>query len=66
MCDANCATAQPNDDEHYEFNWCLRSPPGGRLLMEVGIQENYDALQTRREKEGVGAGVYEQASDQEA
>ena len=49
-CEANYATAQATDDEHYEFNWCLRSPLGGRLLMHIGIHENYDLLQTRGEE----------------
>ena len=65
MCEASYATAQPKDDdltEHYEFNWCLRSPLGGRLLMHTGIQDHYDVLKTRCEER---TGIYEQAADQE-
>ena len=43
MCGPNSANAQPKDDdltEHYEFNWCLRSPLGGRLLMQSGTQHH--------------------------
>ena len=50
MCEANKSTAQPKDDdltEHYEFNWCLRSPLGGRLLMESVTQYHHDMLRTR-------------------
>ena len=35
------ATAQSKHDEmseYYEFNWCLRSPAGGRLAMQPGIE----------------------------
>ena len=49
------ATAQTKEDhlsEHYEFNWCLRSPLGGRLLMHIGTQDNYDVLKTRCEDGG--------------
>ena len=63
-CEANYATAQPNDDEHYEFNWCLRSPLGGRLLMQIRIPE-YMTCFRRDAKRGGAAGIYEQASDQE-
>ena len=64
-CEANYATAQPNDDEHYEFNWCLRSPLGSRLLMQIRIPE-YMMCFRRDAKRGEGAaGIYEQTSDQE-
>ena len=36
MCEAKKYTKQLKDDdltEHYEYNWCLRSPLGVRLLM---------------------------------
>ena len=50
MCEANKYTTQPKDDdltEHYEFNWCLRSPLGVRLLMSRATQYHKDLLRTR-------------------
>ena len=57
MCEANYATAQPKDDdltEHYEFNWCLRSPLGRRLLMQRVTQYHNDVLRTRCEEQASG------------
>ena len=57
MCEANRSTAQPKDDdltEHYEFNWCLRSPLGGRLLMQRVTQYRHDVLRTRCEEQASG------------
>ena len=57
MCEANKSTAQPKDDdltEHYEFNWCLRSPRGIRLLLQSFTQYDHDALRTRCEKQASG------------
>ena len=54
MCDANKYTTQPKDDiltEHYEFNWCLRSPLGGRLLMQSATQYHNDVLKTSCEEQ---------------
>ena len=54
MCEANKSTAQPKDDElteYYEFNWCLRSPCGCRLLMQSGTQHHNDVLKTRCEEQ---------------
>ena len=59
MCEANKSTAQPKDDdltEHYEFNWCLRSPLGGRLLMQSVTQYHHDVLRTRCEGGPTGGG----------
>ena len=53
MCEDNYATAQPKDGdltEHYGFNWCLRSPLGGRLLMQSGTQYHDAVLKTRCEE----------------
>jgi hypothetical protein len=50
MREANKSTAQPKDDDltdHYEFNWCLRSPLGGRLLMQSVTQYRHRMLRTR-------------------
>ena len=50
MCEAKYATVQSTDDDstqHYEFNWCLRSPLGGRLLMQRVTQYRHDVLRTR-------------------
>ena len=57
MCEANKSTAQPKDDdltEHYEFNWCLRSPLGGRLLRPSVSQYHHDVPRTRCEKQATG------------
>ena len=54
MCEAKYATAQSTDDyltQHYEFNWCLRSPRGGRLLMQSGTQYHNDVLKTSCEEQ---------------
>ena len=54
MCEANYATAQPKDDdltEHYELNWCLRSPLGGLLLMQSGTQYHNDVFKTKCEEQ---------------
>ena len=53
MCEANYATAQLKDDdltEHHELNWCLRSPLGGRLLVQSGTQDHNDVLKTSCEE----------------
>ena len=50
MCVASSVTVQPKDDdlaEHYEFNWCLRSPLGGRLLMRSGTKDRNDLVKTK-------------------
>ena len=50
MCEASYAIAQPKGDdltEHYEFNWCLRSPLGGRLLMRSGTKDRNDLVKTK-------------------
>ena len=57
MCEGNQSTAQPKDDdltEHFEFNWCLRSPLGGRLLMQRVTQYRHDVLRTRCEEQASG------------
>ena len=57
MCEANKLTAQPKGDdltEHYEFNWCLRSPLGGRLLRPSVNQYHHDVPGTRCEKQATG------------
>ena len=57
MCEANKSTAQPKDDtltEHYEFNWCLQSPLGGRLFMQSVSQDNHDVPRTRCEEQPTG------------
>ena len=57
MCEANKSTAQPKDDElteYYEFNWCLRSPLGARLLMQSVTQYYHDVLRTRCEEQASG------------
>ena len=57
MCEANQSTAQPKDDdltEHFEFNWCLRSPLGGRLLMQSVTQYHHDVLRTRCDEQASG------------
>ena len=57
MCEANKYAAQPKDDdltEHYEFNWCLRSPLGGRLLMQRVTQYHHDVFKTRCEEQASG------------
>ena len=57
MCEANKYTAQLKDDdltEHYEFNWCLRSPLGGRLLMQKVTRYRHDVLRTRCEEQASG------------
>ena len=54
ICEFGYATAQSKDDdltEHYEFNWCLRSPCGCRLLMQRGTQYHNDVLKTRCEEQ---------------
>ena len=58
MCEANKSTAQPKGDdltEHYEFNWCLRSPLGGRLFMQRVSQDNHDVPRTRCEEQATGS-----------
>ena len=53
MCEAKKYTKQLKDDdltEHYELNWCLRSPLGGRLLMQSGTQYHNDVLKTSCEE----------------
>ena len=53
MFEAFYASSPPKDDnltDRYEFNWCLRSPLGGRLLMHRGSQYHSDALETRCEE----------------
>ena len=65
MREASCAAAKRKDGdltEHSEFNWCLRSPLEGRLLMHTGTQDHYDVLETRCEER---TGIEEQAADQE-
>ena len=57
MREADKSNAQPKDDnltEHYEFNWCLRSPLGGRLLMQSVTQYHHDVPTTRREEHAPG------------
>ena len=57
MCETHYATAQPKDGdltEHYEFNWCLRSPLGRRLLMHRVTQYHHDVLRTRCEEQASG------------
>ena len=39
LCGAKYTKIQPKDDdltEHYEFNWCLRSRPGGCFSLRNG------------------------------
>ena len=53
ICESRHATAQSKDNdltEHYEFNWCLRSPRGSRFLMQSGTQYHNDVLKTRWEE----------------
>ena len=53
ICESWCVTAHSKGNdltEHYEFNWCLRSPRGSRFLMQSGTQYHNDVLKTRCEE----------------
>ena len=53
-CEAKYAIAQSTDNdftEHYEFNWCLRSLLGGRLLMQSGTQYHNGEVKTACEEQ---------------